>query len=39
MLIVMQRGASKKEIHDVEREVVRMGYKPRPVHEHFLNEG
>lgn len=32
MLIVMQRGASKKEIHDVEREVQRMGYKPHPIY-------
>ena len=32
MLIVMQRGASKREIHDVEREVQRMGYKPHPIY-------
>ena len=32
MLIVMQRGASKREIHDVEREVERMGYKPHPIY-------
>jgi 3-deoxy-7-phosphoheptulonate synthase len=32
MLIVMQRGASKKEIHDVEHEVQRMGYKPHPIY-------
>ena len=31
-MIVMQRGASKKEIHDVEREVQRMGYKPHPIY-------
>jgi len=32
MLIVMQRGASKKDIHDAEREIQRMGYKPHPIY-------
>jgi 3-deoxy-7-phosphoheptulonate synthase len=32
MLVVMQRGASKREIHDVENEIKRMGYKPHPIY-------
>ena len=32
MLIVMQKGASRKEIHDVEREIQRMGYKSHPIY-------
>ena len=32
MLVVMQSGASKREIHDVENEIKRMGYKPHPIY-------
>lgn len=32
MLIVMQAGASRKEIHDVESEIKRMGYKTHPIY-------
>ena len=32
MLIVMQNGASRKEIHDVESEIQRMGYKTHPIY-------
>lgn len=32
MLVVMQAGASRKEIHDVENEIKRMGYKPHPIY-------
>ncbi|MCE9613734.1 MAG: 3-deoxy-7-phosphoheptulonate synthase [Lentisphaerae bacterium] len=32
MLVVMQRGASKQEIGDVEREIVQMGYQPHPIY-------
>ncbi|MDA0578063.1 MAG: 3-deoxy-7-phosphoheptulonate synthase [Verrucomicrobia bacterium] len=31
MLVVMQLGAAKKEIADVESEIVRMGYTPHPI--------
>lgn len=32
MLVVMQLGAAKKEIADVESEIVKMGYTPHPIH-------
>lgn len=32
MLVVMQSGASKREIADVEREIERMGYKTHPIY-------
>jgi 3-deoxy-7-phosphoheptulonate synthase len=32
MLVVMQCGASKREIHDVESEIKRMGYTPHPIY-------
>ncbi len=32
MLVVMQRGASRREIEDVEREIAGMGYKPHPIY-------
>ncbi|MBU0677497.1 MAG: 3-deoxy-7-phosphoheptulonate synthase [Verrucomicrobia bacterium] len=32
MIIVMQEGASRREIEDVEREIVEMGYKPHPIY-------
>ena len=32
MLVVMQRGASKQEIEDVEREIGAMGYTPHPIY-------
>ncbi len=32
MLVVMQQGAAKKQIADVESEIVRMGYQPHPIH-------
>ncbi len=32
MIIVMQNGASKREIHTVEQEITRMGYKPHPIY-------
>lgn len=32
MLVVMQRGASKQEIGDVEREIVQMGYQTHPIY-------
>lgn len=32
MIIVMQRGASKREIHDVEQEIRRLGFKPHPIY-------
>lgn len=32
MLVVMQRGASRKAIQDVMKEIVRMGYKTHPIY-------
>ena len=32
MLVVMQRGASKQEIADVQREIEAMGYTPHPIY-------
>ena len=32
MLVVMQNGASKKEIEDVEKEIVELGYRAHPIH-------
>ena len=32
MLVVMQRGASKQEISDVEKEIEQMGYKTHPIY-------
>ena len=32
MLVVMQKGASRKEIQDVEKEVKDMGYTPHPIY-------
>ena len=32
MLVVMQRGAAKREIAEVEQEIVRMGYQPHPIY-------
>jgi 3-deoxy-7-phosphoheptulonate synthase len=32
MLVVMQQGASKREIKAVEREIQKMGYKPHPIY-------
>lgn len=32
MLVVMQKGASRKEIQDVEKEITDMGYKPHPIY-------
>lgn len=31
MIIVMRKGASKKEIADVQKEIVDMGYTPHPI--------
>jgi len=32
MLVVMEQGASKRQIRDVEREIREMGYKPHPIY-------
>jgi 3-deoxy-7-phosphoheptulonate synthase len=32
MLVVMKKGASRREILDVEREIRAMGYKPHPIY-------
>lgn len=32
MIIVMQNGASRREIEGVEREIKEMGYTPHPIH-------
>ncbi len=32
MLVVMQNGASKKQIEDVEQEIKDMGYQPHPIY-------
>ena len=32
MLVVMQSGASKRQIEDVEQEIRDMGYKPHPIY-------
>lgn len=32
MIIVMQRGASKREIHQVEAEIRRLGFKAHPIY-------
>ena len=32
MVIVMRRGASKQQIHDVEQEIKDMGYTPHPMY-------
>ncbi|MBN1558321.1 MAG: 3-deoxy-7-phosphoheptulonate synthase, partial [Lentisphaerae bacterium] len=32
MLVVMQNGASRREIEDVEKEIRQMGYKPHPIY-------
>jgi 3-deoxy-7-phosphoheptulonate synthase len=31
MIVVMRQGASKKEIEDVQKEIVGMGYTPHPI--------
>ena len=32
MIIVMQKGASKREIESVEREIERFGYQTHPIY-------